>query len=297
VSRFFFSTPFFGGREEKIITNPNIYRGWTSTRDILGYYNPISASFQSARSGLYDFIKRVCDPEKKNALSVVLLDEANLSQIEHYWADFLVMCDKGTNREIYTGAFQEALTIHDNFRFIATINNDNTTERLSPRLIDRSPIIFIEPIFELKDIKEPELPEESLPLDYQDFKKLMKTSVDYQEFDSREESVLNSIIDKLKDNDENLKDAPKIFVSPRKILAIKEYCSIARNLINRGGGAIDFAVAQHILPLIEGYGEAYGCRLKVLNEELGETGLLKSQRILEQIIKSGKASHHSYSFF
>lgn len=53
------------------------------------------------------------------------------------------MTDGEGDRVLMLG--QDPLQIPDCLRFIATINYDGTTEPLSPRVVDRSPIIVIEP--------------------------------------------------------------------------------------------------------------------------------------------------------
>ncbi|WP_279147225.1 AAA family ATPase [Photobacterium carnosum] len=119
-------------------------RGWVSSRDLLGFYNSLKNVYQESRTGLYNFLSRPTSINDE-ALKLILLDEANLSSIEHYWSDFLGLCDvEHFNRPIETGIphpEKRIITVNENTRFIATINNDATTERLSPRLIDRAPII------------------------------------------------------------------------------------------------------------------------------------------------------------
>ena len=77
---------------------------------------------------------------KDEPLSVILLDEANLSPIEHYWADFLSMCDGQGDKDI--NLTSKSLKIGQNIRFIATINHDNTTERLSPVFLTELLLLF-----------------------------------------------------------------------------------------------------------------------------------------------------------
>lgn len=71
-----------------------------------------------------------------------MLDEANLSPIEYYWADFMRLTDRSSLNDMYIniGAERE-LYVPETLKFVATINTDQTTETLSPRLIDRACII------------------------------------------------------------------------------------------------------------------------------------------------------------
>lgn len=74
----------------------SVERGWTSKRDFIGYFNPLSKSFDKSNGRVYDGLK-ILDMENKSDASrfpfLILLDEANLSPMEYYWADFMNVCD------------------------------------------------------------------------------------------------------------------------------------------------------------------------------------------------------------
>ena len=72
---------------------------------------------------------------------IILLDEANLSPMEYYWADFMRAADKNDDDILINIGLEEDVYIPKTLHFLATINNDQTTEQLSPRLIDRAWII------------------------------------------------------------------------------------------------------------------------------------------------------------
>ncbi len=76
-------------------------------------------------------------------MAYILLDEANLSPIEHYWSAFMGMTDGEGERSLMLG--QDRMQIPETLRFLATINYDGTTEPLSPRVVDRAPIIVLSP--------------------------------------------------------------------------------------------------------------------------------------------------------
>lgn len=272
-----------------------VARGWVSGRDILGFYNSLNNTYQRARTGLYDFLQRPRIAEN-NSLQLVLLDEANLSPMEHYWSDFLGMCDsEGRLRPIETGipdAEQRGLTVQKNVRFLATINHDSTTERLSPRLIDRVPIISLEQ-------------EDNTAGDYVSGVQL-DGALNYELFEqyfipnepelsSAHESKLNNLINLLSDRDPAL--GQSIAISHRKVAAITKFYSAA----NMGGlmdaeTAFDFAVSQHILPHIEGYGTKFRARIVNLQNELGAS-YPRSSRHLERILACGNDFTGTYSFF
>ena len=74
----------------------SVERGWTSKRDFVGYYNPLSKTFDKSNRLIYDALHQL-DTEKRAGILempyIVLLDEANLSPMEYYWSDFMNICD------------------------------------------------------------------------------------------------------------------------------------------------------------------------------------------------------------
>lgn len=74
----------------------SIERGWTSKRDFIGYYNPLSKSFDKSNRAMYDALRQLHTEKTKGESKFpyfVLLDEANLSPMEYYWSDFMNICD------------------------------------------------------------------------------------------------------------------------------------------------------------------------------------------------------------
>lgn len=272
-------------------------RGLTSSRDVLGYYNPLSQRFQPAPTGLYDALTRGI--QQKDYPNWVLLDEANLSPLEHYFSSFLSMCDPGYPKNLVTGipGGDADLTVPDSFRFLATINYDNTTEPLSARVIDRVPVIYLDLPTEIEN-DSLNRPTRQL-LTYSDFCRIMTPegeADDGQDFPD-EMRVLKAVYDALKSPDTD-KGMPTI-VSARKQVKIQQYLSAARGPMTRQVNypllALDYAVAQHILPLINGNGEKYRRRLKSLEEAVSQ--LDKSRTLLKRIIQVGEEQYEFYRYF
>ena len=120
-------------------------RGWTSKRDFIGYYNPLTEQFDKTNAVLYNAFM-VMDSERENtdilwSPCFILLDEANLSPMEYYWADFMNLCEAWQPGHSIDLGGGKVFHIPETLHFMATINNDHTTEILSPRLIDRANVI------------------------------------------------------------------------------------------------------------------------------------------------------------
>ncbi|WP_414148056.1 hypothetical protein ACMGGR_02245 [Erwinia sp. BNK-24-b] len=274
--------------------NIAVGRAWVSGRDILGFYNSLKDTYQPSRTGLYDFLRN----EKNNDfLKMVLLDEANLSSMEHYWSDFLGMCDpEGVNRLIDTGIPEQSeryFSIPSNLRFLSTINNDSTTEKLSPRLIDRVPVITMAHNNNYKTI-----PTQSLDfagaLPFESMDNAFNISSSEASFNQEEETALESIINILS---RPLNRTSSVNISQRKVNAIRRYCHTANEIGMMRAAPLDYAINQHILPLIEGYGSSFKERLTDLEQQLSEYGFTLSKSTLTNIINHGDIYGDSYSYF
>lgn len=293
----------YGIKDKRFLDIP-VARGWTGQKDLIGFLNPISNSFQCSSTGMYEFLsalsKESKDKELTPPLSMILLDEANLSPMEHYWSLFMGLTDSNNDeKEVTIG--HEKIRIPNNLRFLATINYDSTTEHLSPRLIDRSPIIVLEPnsikINKNQDIIEPS-PVEA-PVSYEIMERLFGNVDQTPSFES-ESRVYEQIKNILELRDAEL--GKPITISSRKEIAIRQYCNKARPLMREFSAdeellAFDYATLQLILPLIKGYGKNFKKRLEKLSEILIENELERSLNYLEVVISNGSADLDTYDFF
>lgn len=224
----------------------SVEKGWSSKKDLIGYYNPLTQKYDKSNRRLYDSLM-ILNEEKDNSPFpyLVLLDEANLSPMEYYWADFMQIADKCDNSEAYINiGLENDIYIPDTLRFVATINNDQTTETLSPRLLDRAWIIKLPD----SDIKE-DIPRPVEKILWED---LYNTFGKVPEGKIRNQSLLEQIF--------------KIFqnfgmaVSPRIKINMYHYIATARELMEGNDSeiiAIDYTVMQKLLPKINGHMKLY----------------------------------------
>jgi MoxR-like ATPase len=300
-------------------------RGWSSERDLLGYFNPITNSYIPSGTGMYEFLSEV---DKDERINIVLLDEANLSPIEHYWSKFMGLSDSFEGKEIKVTNC-ESLKINNNLRFIATINNDMTTEPLSPRLIDRAPCIRLD-IYSLKDegnksgldtISDEELNDlkakySNNAICYADFQNIIQEMDN--DIDQLEKMV--DVIDQLKNllisnsvGDERF--GGRIHLSERRYQVIKKYLEISLCLyenfiknttgwvdVNKSYYFLDFAVSQFILPLITGHGKNFKNRVVHLNnllcsiQQIHTFELPISLELLDRMLSQGEEDLDTYDF-
>ncbi|WBA58316.1 AAA family ATPase [Providencia sp. 21OH12SH02B-Prov] len=286
------------GLKNRFLNIP-VARGWTSSRDILGFYNALSQSFSPASTGLYELIQQLSseiDDNKEVAASIILLDEFNLSQPEHYFSPFLEMADPESKRVLTTGNPDKAyFNIPEYLRFLGTINQDESVQSLTPRMLDRAAIINFddfEPNYEISLIP----PENTI--DFASEAISGKKFIDIFKANSLElpadiEKVLQLIVSTLRD------DRPEygtpIIISYRKIKSIRAYYNVAGPLMSMESKylGLDYAICQHVIPLLNGYGHNFGKRLEALMLNLPDE-MDKSIKMLKKVLNHGNQNMFSY---
>lgn len=284
---------------EKRLLSVSVARGWTSIKDMVGFHNPLNDRFQPASTGMYEFLRAIDDEAKTgeaNPMSYILLDEANLSSIEHYWSAFMGIADATVNQNLPVG--QKSLVIPRSLRFLATINYDGTTEPLSSRILDRAGVIVMRP----GDIAPRQIFDESalqaLPLSYGHIDDLFGLFEEVPSLEIGEQSALDAVRDVLRDSSPD--KGRSVHISQRKLNAIRQYCGRARAIMRSDGNevtALDWAIMQHVLPQVTGHGNKFGNRLIGLKKCFEDHDLERSAGYLEQMISSGQNDLHSYEFF
>lgn len=270
-----------------------VERGWTSKRDFIGYYNPLTESFECGDEQRYEALK-ILDMEQRWKMAelpyFVLLDEANLSPIEYYFADFINIGERRVGESFIALGDHHRYKIGDNLRFIATLNTDHTTERLSPRMLDRSWIVTLPESRGFKTLSSgSKVPENRAPISWKQFSKAFKPSEGFSENDEWWKN-LDKII--------NAMEKINIHVSRRSLLAVLSYISAAEPWLGRQNGAVraaDYAVYQRFLPKIEVYG-SFKEEFENLYSMLDGMGLQLSAKALKRIIQTGDELK-GYSFF
>lgn len=281
----------------------SVERGWTSKRDFVGYYNPLSKTFDKSNRRIYDALHQL-DTEKRAGILklpyIILLDEANLSPMEYYWSDFMNICDDlGPHSKVNLGE-DYVFGVPETLHFVATINNDHTTETLSPRLIDRAWIITL-PQLNLRDYSsfgnESNIPTEEVEvISWKSLRDAFTPVKDECFFTPELQKCYESIVAKLREK--------KFTVSPRIDIAIKRYWAIASKYFEMDDTktaaptiALDYAIAQRILPKTGGNGEEFEKWLKEFSSLCSSNGLNTSAAIVKDIIERGNQQMKYYQFF
>ncbi len=278
-------------------TEINVENGWTSYRDYVGYYNPLAKSYEKANPSVYDAM-RLLSKEQSNVGGippyVFLLDEANLSPIEHYWAPFLRACDSfWEDGASFTLGGVEKWCLPNHVRFLATVNYDHTTETLSHRFLDRSWVITLDPDFIDFDFDQSNINKVFAS------EEAFSSSRLFRAFDCKETGASDQ------DNVQLLDDLVRICrmhsfaISPRSQLMMRRYIASASRLMSLRSkdsqyAPLDYAFSQKVLPQIVGPEERVGELIEDLSDKCSQLKTTKKQ--LERMKEFGKDSGF-YQYF
>ncbi len=284
------------GLYEHRFAQVSVERNWTSYKDWVGYYNPLTGQVEKAPTGVFDTFSNLdyeCNQNIKIP-QIILLDEANLSQIEHYWSKFLLSCDPtDSNKNVFEVSEFCSFKLSESLRFIATINFDHTTEMLSERFLDRAWVILIEnPSLLFNEYSEKHVENFDRMVSYDAIKSLFSPKTG--------EKLATKVLDVFQEIIEVFSNSKK-HISPRSQKAVEAYCLVAQRYIgyykNCELKPLDYALAQKVLPLINGYGEGYKMMLEALNRKFDTYNMDICKKIVSDILLSGEAQHGYYQFF
>lgn len=122
---------------------------WDSPQDLQGFYNYIEKKYKPTdlMRGLYQYQN---DAKMSDRLVIVLLDEMNLARVEYYFSDFLSKLETRRSQDTYLDLDVGSLPLSDKerrlkipheFLFVGTMNEDETTQSLSDKVLDRANVI------------------------------------------------------------------------------------------------------------------------------------------------------------
>lgn len=129
--------------------------GRTDDTDILGYLDNSSMQYKESSIGLVSFLVEASKYPDKPFL--VCFDEMNLAKVEYYFAQFISILENDVNNRILriynpkeeinvTNAdeYPAEIRLGENIIFCGTINVDESTYRLSDKVLDRANLIKLQ---------------------------------------------------------------------------------------------------------------------------------------------------------
>ena len=275
----------------------SVERGWTSHKDYIGYYNPLTKMLERSNNSVFNALEQLnIEAEtapNQTAPFFILLDEANLSPVEHYWAAFLKNCDADSSqsRVISLGG-KYTWSIPNHLRFIATVNFDHTTEELSPRFLDRSWIIVLEP----NQISDETISHNEVINN----ERVISFNGLLNSFTVLESDTIDELIMTKWNGIQRVFRNRGMQIMPRNLKMVRNYCLVACRCMQKDTpdarfAPLDYAIAQKILPTINGTGDRY---LKLIEDLLLEcNGMPLCNKHLNRIKQVAAENMGFYQFF
>jgi hypothetical protein len=270
-----------------------VRRSWSDDRYLLGFYDTFHGRYDPGPTGLTTRLLQAQHDwdQERQGIYFVLLDEFNLAAPEYYFSELLQVLTRPPEVERKVRLFDPAslhrsgpeqadqIRLYPNVSFWGTINYDETTERLSPRLLDRTGMIFLTARDVLSSTNRSDVPP---PV------KGIRGSQVFQTFvrpagDCPEEhwNLIAPLLDFLKQSSEE--HGPGVDLSPRVRDAIRRYLANSVSLLPPVR-AVDFVFQQRVLPVLRGRGPQYTARSRALAEKLASHGLDRSARHVQEAL-------------
>lgn len=281
-----------------------VRRTWSDDRYLLGFYDTFHGRFDPGPTGLATrLLQAQRDWEKDKAgLYLILLDEFNLAAPEYYFSQLLQVLTRPVEQEKVIRLFDAAsvpgsteqtisqLVLKPNVSFWGTINYDETTERLSPRLLDRTGMIFLG----VRDIVpaggvEARRGGKGL-LARQLVERFVKPATECPEECWQAIEPLLAFLKKPSDD-----FGPGTDLSPRVLDAIERYLANSKGLLSPERAA-DFAFEQRVLPVLRGRGPKFTARIRALVDRLSEKGLSRSAAHVQESLALAEVNFGDVDF-
>lgn len=244
---------------------------WTDATAMFGYYNFVEQKYNI--TPLVSFILQAHD--NPGIPFFLILDEMNLSKVEHYFSDFLSALESRyqdaegrwqqepvrlhsagswvESNDDYFDLIPTALTIPPNFFVTGTVNIDESTYMFSPKVLDRANVIELNDV-DLENYGKPsaqrEVEGDSFLLErFPPFHvPALPTYNDYLELDESVRDMLRSVHRILSEHQLHFGYRVANEVSAY-IKHAKEFCKDSPGYLDT---ALDFQLVQKILPKLSG---------------------------------------------
>ena len=288
-------------REGRLLFMP-ISPSYLEPADVLGYLNNTTGRYTPSETGLVDLLVRA--ENNPHELHMVIFDEMNLSQVEHWFAPLLSLLEVKTEERILSlygknspCANQEdypyQVKIGENILFVGTVNLDETTKEFSDRLLDRVNMVSIQKgsFLEMKRLNKKLQP--SRTFSFQEFSSWRKINGGVEIFEDEELEFFDRLHLLINQYDSQ-KGVSYRFLNrlARYIKNIPEGMDETYSLTK--GEAIDLGIKQGLLTKIKGSRQHVGT---LIGEIPAPGGRLEGSELLELLNerKSGVVSNFSYT--
>jgi hypothetical protein len=215
------------------------------------------------------------------------MDEFNLAAPEYYFSQLLQLMSRPAGPDRVLRLFDatsvrqssngtvDRIELNANVNFWGTINYDETTERLSPRLLDRSGMIFLG-VGDVVPLSAGTTAGTSAAGSSKGIaaRQLVERFIRNANAMPEESwTLLEPFLSMIAKPSDTWGEGATL--SPRVLEAVKRYLANAKDLLP-AERAVDYVIEQRVLPVLRGRGPKFTERMKVLADMLSEKGLNRS---------------------
>jgi hypothetical protein len=142
--------------------------GWSGPQDLLGFYNYLERKYKATELARamaqmsrfsHEDLPGLNIKSRKDEMLLVLLDEMNLARIEYYFSEFLSRLEQRRGRNLSDAQRRREVALHLdigslpaneaprfilpdlNVLFVGTMNEDESTQSLSDKVVDRANVL------------------------------------------------------------------------------------------------------------------------------------------------------------
>jgi energy-coupling factor transporter ATP-binding protein EcfA2 len=194
----------------------------------------------------------------------------------------------------HDGGGVHQIVLHPNVVFWGTINYDETTERLSPRLLDRTGMVFLTARDVSRSLTVAEARSQVARKGArarQLVQQLVKTA---EQCPEELWERMDPLLEVLRRQTDALGSGMDL--SPRVIENIKRYLANTQGVL-APVRAVDFVFQQRVLPVLRGRGPKFAARMQVLRDRLAKDGLDRSARHVSDAIALADVNFGDIDFF
>ncbi|MEQ1502249.1 MAG: hypothetical protein ABMB14_08455 [Myxococcota bacterium] len=270
-----------------------VRRDWQDDAALFGFWHPTERSWTPSSEGFVEHLLRARDDERlgHGGIWPVLIEELNLASPEYYLARPISAFEAASPEvRLYDPAvepvnaarYPASFVVPDSVRLVATVNVDDTVERLSPRFLSRASVIWVEP----RPGGAPWRPEDDAPHHRVRWSAL-RGLADRAEVDlGRIEEVVRFL------QEQRIPGAPTV----RTQRAIGRYLGASRGLLP-ASEAEDLQILQRVLPPVRGTGPRWRGLLDRLGDLLARNGWKRSAERTRELRERGEELGDWYDFF
>ncbi len=300
----------------------DVEAGWSSLKDFIAYFNPVSRQLEPVNSTLFEALGDLDAQHEHNRLHprmayhgqapfVLMFDNADLSSMDHYFSAFFRGCD-GLPLRLNFGGGRD-LHMPESMRFCATVSQSPCHIPLSTRLLERSWVISLKvPLSDVRGSLRGQFkvihrtPQHPDPVSDDDMPVAGTVSMEQLRrafgpgntpaFEKYSEVKWDDLLELFSQAELNMP------LTARTIKMISGYCSAARRLMTGADSknslkALDYAVAQKILPAISGSGRRYEILLRSLSGECTPDFMPLCSAHIRRMADNNHSPLKFYSFF